>query len=88
MLPHMKCREHCKMKLNGKEHASRAFHTHLSLKVHVEDSVCFVHDQELQSSQGEALRVLQVVYQPTRCGCNTFDLLHHTQAKVISYLKS
>lgn len=24
--------------------------THLSLKVHVEDSVCFVHDQELQSS--------------------------------------
>lgn len=45
MLLHIKYREHYKMKLNvGGET------THLSLKVHVEDSVCFVHDQELESS--------------------------------------
>lgn len=61
--------------------------THLSLKVHVEDSVSFVHDQELQSSQGEALCVLHVVDQPTRCGCEHISL-HHIHAEMISCLNN
>lgn len=58
MFLHIKYREHYKMmmgetvalKESNDISNSEFLTTHLSLKVHVEDSVCFVHDQELQGS--------------------------------------
>ena len=38
------------------------------LEVHVEDAVGFVHHQVVQGAKVEALCVLQVVHQSTRCG--------------------
>lgn len=41
--------------------------THLCLKIHVEDSVSFIHNQVLESSQVKALCVFQVVNQTAWC---------------------
>lgn len=40
----------------------------LSFEVHVQDAIRFVQDQVLETSEVEALRVLQVVYQTARRG--------------------
>lgn len=56
-------------KIKVKKHPPVRVNPYLGLKVHVEDSVCFIHDQELESTQREALCVLHMIYQPTRRGC-------------------
>lgn len=62
--------------------------THLCLKVHVKDSICFIHHQEFQSSQGEALCVLHVVYQAPRSRyrkkeCNASHLCQKRQRRIM-----
>ena len=55
---------------------------HLGLKVHVEDAVGLVHHQELERAQGEALRVLHVVYQ-TPGGRWTRTTPHRSETRII-----
>lgn len=39
---------------------------HLCLKIHIQYSVSFIHDQVFESSQVETFRIFQVVNQSTR----------------------
>lgn len=39
------------------------------LEVHIQDAVRFVHDEKLERLEVEAARVLQMVHQTTRSGC-------------------
>merc|ERR1719222_1033617 len=55
---------------------------HLHLKVHVQDSVRFVHHQVLERFQAEAFCVFKVVHQSTRCGDQGLKLLRDLEGKL------